>query len=122
LQQLARYDDREINTYRGIIQLSSDIAKKVLKSGMNSAKAPADIEKDIQVFLNPSAGTLAHGRPIFITEAQDCGLTCEQIDVKSRLWQDIYELYVRTNVYVSSNSACKAIECKSEAFHAPVPR
>lgn len=122
LQQLAKYDDREINTYRGIIQLSSDIAKKVLGSGMNAGKAAADIEKDIQVFLNPAAGTLAHGRPIFLPEALDCGLKCEQIDVKSRLWQDIYELYVRTNVYVSSHAACKAIECKSEAFHAPVPR
>lgn len=121
LQQLQRYDDREINTYRGIIQLSTHIALKVLGSGMNNGKAQTDIERDIQVFLNPTAGTLAHGRPIFITEAQACGLNCEQIDVKSRLWQDIYELYVRTNVYVSQ-AACKAIECRSDAFHAPAPR
>lgn len=122
LQQLSKYDDREINTYRGVIQLSTDIAKKVLGSGMMNGNAAADIEKEIQVFLNPAAGTLAHGRPIFLAEALDCGLKCEQIDVKSRLWQDIYELYVRTNVYVSSPAACKAIESKSEAFHAPVPK
>jgi ClpP class serine protease len=121
LQQLAKYDDREINTYRGIIQLSSDIAKKILGAGMMAGTSPTDIEKQIEIFLNPSAGTLAHGRPIFIGEAQQCGLKCEQIDVKSRLWQDIYELYVRTNVYVS-RSACKAIESKGEAFHAPAPR
>jgi ClpP class serine protease len=34
LQQLIHYDDRDINTYRGLIELANDIAKKVLKSGM----------------------------------------------------------------------------------------
>lgn len=122
LQQLSKYDDRDINTYRGIIQLSVDIAKKILGVGMMKGKNTDDIEKKIQIFLNPSAGALAHGRPIFIGEATDSGLLCEQIDVKSSLWQAIYELYVRTNMYVSSPGACKAIESKSEAFHAPVPR
>jgi ClpP class serine protease len=120
LQQLARYDDREINTYRGVIQLSSDIAKKVLGSGMMIGKKANEIENKIEIFLDPAKGTFAHGRPIFITEALGCDLVCEPMDVKSRLWQNIYELYVRTNIYVS-NAACKAIECTNEAFHAPAP-
>jgi len=122
LQQLQRYDDREINTYRGLIELAKDIAKKVLGSGMMAGKDAAAIEADIQIFLNPSAGTYAHGRPIFMNEALACHLKCDPLDVKSTLWQRIYELYVRTNVFVSSQQACKAIECKSEAFHAPAPR
>lgn len=120
LQQLQKFDHREIVTYRGLIQLANDIAKKVLSTGMMSGKNTAAIEAQIQIFLNPSAGTLAHGRPIFMTEACSCGLNCEQLDVKSALWQGIYELYVRTSVFVSA-AACKAIECRQEAFHAAAP-
>jgi Serine dehydrogenase proteinase len=121
LQQLAHFDYRDIVTYRSLIQLANDIAKKVLRSGMLKGKDDATIEKDIEVFLNPSAGTLSHGRPIFMSEALGCGLNCEPVDVKGSLWQGIYELYVRTNVYVST-AAAKAIECKQEAFHAPAPK
>lgn len=119
LQQLLRFDHREVVTYRSLIQLANDIAKKVLRTGMMSGNDLATIETQIQVFLNPSAGTLAHGRPIFMPEACSCGLNCEQLEVKAPLWRDIYELYVRTNVFVS-RAACKAIECRQEAFHVPV--
>lgn len=120
LQQLSKYDSREIATYEGLIQLANDIAQKVLSSGMMSAEDAANIKKNIEIFLNPDAGTLAHGRPVFVAEAKRCGLKCDEIDVKSQFWQAIYELYVRTNVFVS-NAACKAIESTGGAFHAPAP-
>lgn len=63
LQQLANYDDREINTYRAAIDLSEDIAKKVLASGMMNGTAIDDIAEKIEIFLNPEAGTLTMAGP-----------------------------------------------------------
>lgn len=120
LQQLSKYDSREIATYEALIQLANDIAQKVLSTGMMKGQTSAAIKRKIEIFLNPAAGTLAHGRPIFVAEAKRCGLNCDEIDVKSDLWQAIYELYVRTNAFVS-NSFCKTIESSQGAFHAPAP-
>ena len=78
-----------------------------------------DVEKKIQVFLDPTAGTLAHGRPIYYEEAKTCGLNIEEIDVKAPLWGLLNELYVRTDRFVSRDTA-KAIESKKEAFHVAV--
>jgi hypothetical protein len=74
MQQLQNYDDREINTYRSLIGLSEDIAVRALKTGMMASIPEIEIKKKIQVFLNPSAGTLAHGRPIYEAEGRACGL------------------------------------------------
>jgi len=120
MQQLNFYDDREINTYRSLIDLSDSIAVKALKSGMLSGLTEAEIKTKIQVFLNPSAGTLSHGRPIYEPEARGCGLEVEHMDVKSSMWLDIYELYVRLEHFVSMEW-CKAIESTAESFHVPAP-
>ena len=116
IQQLANYDDREINSYRSVIALSDSIAVKVLSSGMLNGKTEAEIRAAIKVFLDPEAGTLAHGRPIFATEAKGCGLQVEDLDVHKTLWEKIYELYARTDFFVS-HRACKAIESKEESFY-----
>ena len=79
-------------------------------------KTDADIKDAIKIFLDPEAGTLAHGRPIFATEAKKCGLKVEDIDVHEPLWEHIYELYVRTDVFVSDN-ASKAVESEKESFY-----
>lgn len=115
LQQLSNYDDREITWFRSLMELSKSIAIKVLRAGMMSDLSEAEIEKKIQVFLDPEAGTLAHGRPIFAEEAADCGLKVEPIDIKSDSWAAIYELYVRLDRFVSG-FACKAVETRDEAF------
>ena len=117
IQQLANYDDREINSYRSVIALSDNIAVKVLSSGMLNGKAENEIKTAIKVFLDPEAGTLAHGRPIFSTEAKGCGLKVEDLDVHKTLWEDIYELYTRTDFSVSQQHACKAVESKEESFY-----
>lgn len=122
IQQLGHYDDRDIVRYRSQIKLSQDMAIKVLSSGMLKGKTNAAIRKAIKVFLEPEAGTHAHGRPIYGPEAATCGLKIEDIDVKGKFWEKVYELYVRTSQYVNSSHACKIVESATETFHHGVPR
>jgi ClpP class serine protease len=120
LQQLANYDDREINSYRSAIDLSEDIAKKLLASGMLAGTNIGAIAQQIEIFLNPRAGTLAHGRPIYASEAAGCGLVIENVDVQSDFWRKIYELYARTERFVSYQ-ACKSIESRKDSFYVQCP-
>jgi hypothetical protein len=120
VQQLQYYDDREINQFRSFIRLADDIAQKVLEAGMMSGKSRDQIRNDIEMFLNPEAGTLAHGRPIYSHEARACGLNVEELDVDSADWRSIYELYARTDRYASTGAA-KVVESTSEAFFVPPP-
>ena len=89
---------------------------KVLSGGMLNGKTDDEIQTAIKVFLDPEAGTLAHGRPIFATEAKGCDLKVEDLDVHKTLWENIYELYARTDFFVSQH-ACKAVESKEESFY-----
>ena len=84
---------------------------------MLNGKADAEIKAAIKVFLDPKAGTLSHGRPIFASEAKGCGLKVEDLDVHKTLWENIYELYARTDFFVSHH-AYKTVESKEESFHA----
>lgn len=120
IQQLDRYDSREINDYRSAIKLSEDITIKLLKNGMMKKKTLNQIKKDIKVFLDPQAGTLTHGRPIFIKEAKYCGVNIDEINVNSSFWNDVYQLYARLETFVS-RQASKAVESGSEAFFVPPP-
>lgn len=115
LQQLAYYDDRDINKYRSLIKLAESISIKILKSGMMQNDTEEEIKEKIDVFLNPEAGTIAHGRPIYAEEAKSCGLNIEDIDIHSDAWELIYELYSRTERYVSSQ-VCKAVESAEDSF------
>lgn len=120
IQQLAHYDDREITKYRSLMALSQDIAIKVLQSGQMAGMSKEDIEDSIEVFLNPEAGTLSHGRPIYADEAKECGMNVEVLDIHSEQWKAIYELYARIEHYVSSDAA-KAVESSKESFYAQAP-
>jgi hypothetical protein len=120
IQQLARYDVREINTYQGFIDVSKDIALRILGSGMMKGRTPTDIEAKIKVFLDPMAGTHNHGRAIYAKEARDCGLIVEELDVNSEQWKKIYELYYRSDLYVSMNVS-KVVESGSESFYMEIP-
>jgi hypothetical protein len=116
LQQLQKYDNRDIVKWRDSIKLSEDIAIKVLKSGLMRTKSRANIRKSIKIFLDPSAGTISHGRSINRDEAKACGLKIEGLDVNSSPWHAIYELYSRTEMFVSSSAAAKTVESKDDAF------
>lgn len=120
IQQLQRYDARAIARYQNVIDLSKDVALKILSSGMMSGLSTPDIEKKIQLFLDPKAGTREHGRPIYASEAKGCGLNVEEMSVKSPQWDAIYELYYRSENYVTNNVS-KMVESQSEAFYMPLP-
>jgi hypothetical protein len=117
IQQLRHYDVRDINKYRSYIRLSENMAVKILSTGVMKGKSQAAIKRKIKIFLEPEAGTHAHGRPIYGSEAEECGLKIEHIDIKSEMWKHIYELYVRTNRFVFSPVAAKAAESGSTAFY-----
>ncbi len=110
LQQLNRYDERQIEEFRAIIDLSEDIAIRALKSGMMSKLTEDEIREKIKMFLTPEQ-TKIHGRPIFYDEANKCGLNVELMEPLDIVWKIIYELYIRVNNFVSTR-ASKLIESK----------
>ncbi len=114
LQQLERFDSRLIEEYKSEIALSSDIAVKSLKKGMMSSLTEKEIEKEIEPFLKPKK-TKVHGRPIFIEQAKKCGLNIERIDIKSKLWLIIWDLFLRTD-YVVSNQCAKMVESDDDRY------
>ena len=118
LQQLANYDERDIKEFKAAISLAKDIAVRTLKSGMMEEKTEVDIQKDIKIFLSPKR-TKIHGRPIWIDEGLECGLNIEEIDLHSKLWEIIYELYIRTNLLVSTRAA-KCIESQKHSYVAAI--
>lgn len=118
LQQLQKYDQREINKYKDLIKLSDDIAVKVLKSGMMNSQSKTEIRRKIKMFLDPSAGTITHARSINRAEASSCGLNIEEINVHSKEWIAVYELYARTELFVNSPNVNKAVESREDAFFA----
>ena len=117
LQQLANYDEREIKEFEAALELAEDIAIRALGTGMMKEQQSADIRTRIKKFLTPEE-TKTHGRPICHDDAAMCGLCVEKVDVRSQLWDAVYELYVRTNNFVSKR-ACKCIESKEHSFFAP---
>jgi hypothetical protein len=120
LQQLQKYDASIIASYESAIELSKDISIRALKTGMLSGLEEKEIESQIQVFLTPES-TKTHGRPIYKDIAKQCGLEIEEIVPKTEVWNLIYELYIRTNNYVS-NEAVKCIESKDHSYVVPAPR
>lgn len=120
LQQLARYDSRVIEEMKAALSLSEDIAIKYLGSGMMKGLRNNKIKEKIRIFLTPER-TKAHGRPIYRDEAKRCGLKIEAKNVDEKIWQLIYELYLRTDFFVSGR-ASKTIETKNNAFFAAAPQ
>ncbi len=84
---------------------------------LSGMKAP-DIKKNIEIFLTPKRKK-AHGRPIYRDEVTTCGLNIDKVDVKGKMWQLIYELYLRTDNFVSTHAA-KCVETKELSFAARV--
>jgi ClpP class serine protease len=117
LLQLPNYDEREIRDYRNVVSLATDIAVRNLASGMLKGKKVKDLANRLEPFLKPEA-KLAHGRPIYREEAEDCGLKIEE--PSDALWNVVSELHVRANNYVS-NHVAKCIETVTYSFSATVP-
>jgi hypothetical protein len=117
LQQLSRFDATEIKELQASLDLSEDISISALASGTMKGQSQVDIKKRIKAFLTPETKK-THGRPIYGTEAQECGLPIDILDPGGRLWSLVYELYIRTNDYVSTQTS-KCIESKHHSFAVP---
>ncbi len=119
LQQLSRYDEREIEELRNALKLSEEIAIRYLISGMMKGKSQTDIKKALKIFLTPER-TRTHGRPIYREEAKELGFNIEFMNLKSKEWELLNELYIRTNNFVSTK-ATKCVETKhrDKAFLVP---
>jgi len=119
LQQLANYDSREIEEYRAAMALSEDIAIRALHTGMLDSLSQKEIKKKIEIFLSPKQ-TKDHGRPIYGPEAKHCGLAIESPKPGDKLWEMVYNLYIRTDSYTAHHAA-KCIESKAHSFAARPP-
>ncbi|MGH2904156.1 MAG: SDH family Clp fold serine proteinase [Solirubrobacteraceae bacterium] len=116
LQQLEHYDEREIAEMRAAIELSKDIAARLLGSGMMGSKSGKAITSKIKMFLTPEQ-TKAHGRPIYRDEAAKCGLNIERAEPDSDYWSAVYALYIRSNNLVQT-AASKCIESAEHSYTA----
>ena len=101
LQQLQRFDARDIRRIVSAQELSASIAIKSLKDGMLSNFSERKIKNKIAPFLDPTI-TKAHGRPIYHDVAKKCGLKIKLHDIHGDLWKLVWELYMRCNHVVSS--------------------
>jgi len=119
LQQLDKYDYRDINLFKRELDLSKDIALKTLKEQMCKKLSKKQIEKNIAIFLTPES-TKTHSRPIFIEEAKKCSLNIKELKPRDKLWELLQELHIRSNNFVNTEAA-KLIESHKYHFFTPPP-
>jgi hypothetical protein len=117
LQQLSRFDARDMRRIKSMQDLSENIAVNLLKRGMLKALGPAQIKQRIKPLTDPKR-TTDHGRPVFHDEASRCGLKIKVYDNKNKVWQIVWELYVRLN-FITSTSVTKVIESIEESYVSP---
>jgi hypothetical protein len=118
LQQLQRFDARDIRRIKSAQALSESIAINCLKSGRFSGLSEREIKRKMKPFLNPIF-TKVHGRPIYRDVAKSCGLNIVQRDVRSPFWQIVRKLYVRLNRVVSQQVS-EIIESAEHSWMAPL--
>lgn len=121
LQQLARYDARDIRSIKSDQALSENIAIKSLKSGMLNSLTDKQIKAKIKPFLDP-AYTKSHGRPIYHNMAKECGLTVQLFKTTSNFWKSVWQLYMRLNYVVTNMGTTKIIESSEDSYQAAIPR
>lgn len=117
LQQLNRYDSRFVEQLRSAQELAANISVRLLASGMLEGTDHKNIEGMISVFLRQEEKN-SHGRMINLEEVESCGLNVERIELKSKLWELVWELYIRSD-WLVKNRASKVIESASSSVMAP---
>lgn len=96
MQQLDKYDTRLVQQMKVAQQLSTDVAVRHLQKSMMKDKNKDTIIQAIQIFLTQEK-SLSHGRMITREEAKTTGLKIVDIDIKTKIWDYLWELYVRSN-------------------------
>lgn len=119
LLQLQRFDAAEIEELRKAVELAKDIAVDWLQKGMMAGQTKKDIERKLEIFLNPEK-TKSHGRAIFFARAKETGLNVELIRTENALASTISELYERTDLAVSTEF-CKIVESAQYNFALNAP-
>lgn len=104
LQQLSYYDPREMAQIESTIEFSEDLSIKALSSGMMDGIDQEEIRNKIEMFLTPKE-TKTHGRPIYLSEAEKCGLIVERIETASKLWELAQGLHIRSASFVNREVA-----------------
>ncbi len=118
LQQLNRFDARDIRRIKSAQALSESIAIRCLRSGPFPRMSERRIRSKMVPFLNPQF-TKVHGRPIYQDVAHNCGLNVRLHGLKSEFWQVVWRLYVRLN-YVVTHQYSKIIESAEHSWTAPL--
>lgn len=118
LQQLSRYDSRDIQSIKSAQKLTENIAVKLLKSGTLKQMTMAQIRAKIKILTDPLQ-SIDHGRPIFHDAVKKCGLSLDVYENINPLWQLIWELYIRLN-YLTNTSFSKIIESMDDTYTLPV--
>ncbi len=114
LEQLARYDAREIRWMRSQQQLSESVAVRCLGSGCFNGLGNGTIKTRIKPFLDPNY-TKVHGRPIYRDVAARARLNVTPYELRSDLWRAVWHLYVRLDHILSTNAA-KVIETSKDSY------
>lgn len=121
LQQLQNFDPSDIEMFRSINELSSDIAKKVLKKCMMKGVTLKEIEKVIKIFIDPEKSK-THGRPIFFSDIEKVDkngyFKIERLDMESDLWQTITSYHMRVVHSLRVNKRFKLIESEETSLSA----
>jgi ATP-dependent protease ClpP protease subunit len=120
LQQLHRFDARDIRWIRSAQQLAESIAVKALETGMMKGKKQKIIRQKIKPFFNPRY-TKVHGRALYHDTATKCGLDVRPFPIRSDTWKTVWELYVRLNYAVSGARGAKIIESAQDHYVVPTP-
>lgn len=122
LQQLAVFNAPQIERLKLARELSKDIAKKILTSGMLQDIGKDEFECLLAQFINPEE-LKSHGRPIFYSDIKTCDhnnlLNVELIENESVL-KIIHEYHMRLVFLMNSSRTAKIFETKKSAYTVPI--
>ncbi|HVZ79347.1 MAG TPA: ATP-dependent Clp protease proteolytic subunit [bacterium] len=108
MQQLDKYDARLVQEMKVAQLLSRDVAVRLLQKSMMKGKKDDEIIKAIEIFLTQEK-SLSHGRMITREDVRATGLNVLDINIRTKEWDCLWELYVRSN-WVTGNQCGKLIE------------
>ena len=123
LQQLHRLDAYDIAEFESWMELSQDIAIKILKTGMMNHLSADKIKEKIDKFLIPEEKK-THSRPIYANECLDCDLNITIIDKLKEVecWGNAYKLYSRLHNLTNRLYMGKILENKHLSLSVSVDR
>jgi hypothetical protein len=102
VEMLRKVDGPFVRECERAIDLAEDMAKKWLRDYMMKGKPAKKINAAVKFFADPIS-TLSHGRMIGWKQAQAKGLNICHEDKDSDLWQLIWELFMRSDMFIKAS-------------------